>query len=55
MPFPKIELHVHQEGTVRPATLIQIAHRNDVALPADNVEGLRELYRFRDATDDDQT
>jgi aminodeoxyfutalosine deaminase len=48
MPYPKIELHVHLEGTVRPATLLEIARRNDVALPADTVEGIAELYRFRD-------
>jgi aminodeoxyfutalosine deaminase len=48
MPDPKIELHVHLEGTVRPATLLEIAGRNRVALPADTVEGLTELYRFRD-------
>jgi aminodeoxyfutalosine deaminase len=46
--YPKIELHVHLEGTVRPATLLQIARRNDVPLPAESVEGLAELYRFRD-------
>jgi hypothetical protein len=46
--FPKIELHVHLEGTVRPETLLRIARRNDVALPAQTVEGLRDLYRFRD-------
>jgi aminodeoxyfutalosine deaminase len=48
LPCPKIELHVHLEGTVRPATLLQIARRNEVALPADSVEGLHDLYRFRD-------
>jgi aminodeoxyfutalosine deaminase len=48
LPFPKIELHVHLEGTVRPATLLEIARRNDVALPADSVEGLADLFRFRD-------
>jgi aminodeoxyfutalosine deaminase len=48
--FPKIELHVHLEGTVRPATLLQIARRNDYPLPADTVEGLAALYEFRDFT-----
>jgi aminodeoxyfutalosine deaminase len=46
--YPKIELHVHLEGTVRPETLLEIARRNEYALPADTVEGLRELYSFRD-------
>jgi aminodeoxyfutalosine deaminase len=47
-PYPKIELHVHLEGTVRAHTLLDIARRNDYPLPADTVEGLAELYRFRD-------
>lgn len=48
MNFPKIELHVHLEGTVRPATLLQIARRNGVALPVTTVEELTRLYEFRD-------
>ncbi len=47
VPVPKIELHVHIEGTVRPARLLEIARRNDYALPCDTVEELAELYRFR--------
>jgi aminodeoxyfutalosine deaminase len=43
-PDPKIELHVHLEGTVRPNTLRAIAKRNDYALPED----LESLYVFRD-------
>lgn len=46
--MPKIELHVHLEGSIRPETLLQLARRNGVTLPADTVEGLREWYRFRD-------
>jgi aminodeoxyfutalosine deaminase len=48
IPYPKIELHVHLEGTVRPHTLLEIAKRNGYPLPADTVEGLQELYRFTD-------
>jgi aminodeoxyfutalosine deaminase len=45
---PKVELHVHLEGAIRPATLLQLARRNGVQLPAQDVAGLREFYRFRD-------
>ena len=46
--FPKIELHIHLEGSIRARTLLQIARRNDVPLPASTVEGLAGLYQFRD-------
>jgi aminodeoxyfutalosine deaminase len=39
---------VHLEATIRPETLLEIARRNDLPLPATTVEGLRDLYRFRD-------
>jgi aminodeoxyfutalosine deaminase len=45
-PFPKIELHVHLEGTVRPDTLRSIAKRNDYPLPDD----LEAQLEFRDFT-----
>ncbi|TMK86856.1 MAG: adenosine deaminase [Actinobacteria bacterium] len=47
-PYPKIELHVHLEGTIRPECLLEIGRRNDYPLPADTVEGLGALYEFRD-------
>ncbi|HXP18444.1 MAG TPA: adenosine deaminase [Streptosporangiaceae bacterium] len=46
--YPKIELHVHLEGTVRPAALLQIARRNGIDLGADSVTELAALYEFRD-------
>ena len=46
--MPKVELHVHLEGSIRPATLLRLARRNRVRLPAQDEEGLRDFYRFRD-------
>jgi aminodeoxyfutalosine deaminase len=45
---PKIELHLHLEGSIRPATLLEIARRNEQPLPADTVEGLAAVYEFTD-------
>src|SRR2546425_722814 len=47
-PSPKIELHVHLEGAVRAAALLDIADRNGLTLPVHDVDELVELYRFRD-------
>lgn len=46
--MPKAELHVHLEGTMRPATLLRLARRRGVDLPAHDEAGLREWFRFRD-------
>jgi adenosine deaminase len=46
--MPKVELHVHLEGSVRPETLLKLAKRHQVALPTDTIEGLQEWYSFRD-------
>lgn len=46
--MPKVELHVHLEGSIRPETLLQLAKHHHVALPADSLEGLKEWYVFRD-------
>lgn len=48
--YPKIELHVHLEATVRPERLLELARRNDVQLPARDVDGLRDFCRFTDFT-----
>ena len=46
--MPKVELHVHFEGSIRPDTLLRLAKRNNVSLPYDTVEGLRKWYTFTD-------
>ena len=44
--MPKTELHVHLEGTIRPQTLLELAARHRVSLPADSVDGVRQWFRF---------
>lgn len=46
--MPKVELHVHLEGSVRPETLLKLAERHHISLPAESVGGIREWYTFRD-------
>jgi len=46
--MPKAEIHVHLEGSVRPGTLLQLAKRNGIELPALDEAGLREFFRFTD-------
>lgn len=46
--MPKVELHVHIEGSIRPETVLKLSKRNNQPLPADSVEGLRAWYDFRD-------
>ncbi len=41
--LPKVELHCHIEGTMRPETLVDLARRNDVPLPSSDPT---ELYRY---------
>lgn len=46
--MPKVELHVHLEGSIRPETLLALAERNQIELPATSIEELREWYKFID-------
>lgn len=44
--LPKVELHVHLEGSLRPETLFRLAARNGVDVGAASAEELAERYRF---------
>jgi aminodeoxyfutalosine deaminase len=46
--MPKVELHVHLEGAVLPETLLNLAKKHDVDLPAKDLDGIRDFYSFRD-------
>ncbi len=44
--LPKIELHVHIEGTLEPELLFALAERNHIELPYPDVDSLRSAYQF---------
>ncbi|MFO7564250.1 MAG: adenosine deaminase [Enhygromyxa sp.] len=51
--LPKVELHVHLEGSIVPELALRLAARRGVRLPGaeEGVEGLRRAYRFRSFRD----
>lgn len=51
--LPKVELHVHLEGSIVPELALRLAARRKVRLPGadEGVEGLRRAYRFRSFRD----
>lgn len=44
--LPKVELHLHIEGTLEPELMMQLANKNDVNLPYENIEQVRAAYQF---------
>jgi adenosine deaminase len=44
--MPKVELHLHIEGTLEPELMLELAARNGVELPFGNVTELRAAYAF---------
>lgn len=44
--LPKVELHLHIEGTLEPELMFTLAKRNKVAIPYQSVEEVRRAYNF---------
>lgn len=45
--MPKVETHLHLEGSIQPATLLAIARRNGVDIPARDLDGVAQLFRYQ--------
>ncbi|NHI01433.1 adenosine deaminase [Oceanimonas sp. MB9] len=44
--LPKVELHLHIEGTLEPEMMFELAQRNQIALPFNTPEAVRSAYQF---------
>ena len=44
--LPKIELHLHIEGTLEPEMLFDLAQRNHIQLPYRSIQEVRDAYHF---------
>jgi adenosine deaminase len=49
--LPKVELHLHLEGSLEPQMLFDLARRNHVTLPYDNVEAVKKAFQFTQLQD----
>src|SRR5438876_590078 len=46
--WPKVELHVHLDGALRPATMLELARAQGIRLPADTPDALAKPMLGRD-------
>jgi adenosine deaminase len=49
--LPKTDLHVHLDGSLRPATMLELAREHDLAMPAADATALGDFMHVRDAQD----
>lgn len=46
--LPKVELHLHIEGTLEPQMMFDLANRNGLALRFTDIKELKQAYHFQD-------
>jgi adenine deaminase len=46
--MPKVELHLHIEGSLEPELMFTLADRNNITLPYTSVEEIQRAYQFSD-------
>ena len=44
--LPKVELHLHIEGSFEPELMFEIANRNNIKIPFASVEEIKKAYSF---------
>ncbi len=49
--LPKIELHMHIEGSMMPELMLQLAEKNKVNIPYSTLEEVEAAYQFKDLTE----
>lgn len=49
--LPKVELHLHIEGTLEPELIADLAARHGIAVPFGSLAALRSRYQFEDLQD----
>jgi adenosine deaminase len=46
--LPKVELHLHIEGSLEPDLMMALAEKNQVELPYANIDEVKNAYKFED-------
>lgn len=48
---PKVELHLHIEGSFEPELMFEIAKRNNIKIPYESIEEVKKAYQFSNLQD----
>ena len=49
--LPKAELHIHVEGTLEPELMMSLARNNNVSIPYNSIDEIKNAYRFKNLED----